>query len=141
MGSVLDDIWDVKAWEQLRLSCPHDENGSRIVLTTRDEEVARQFKHHSDPYFLRFLTVDESCKLLQNKVFHGDICPQSYSNSTLLNPNIVLLCNRKLICRILKNSHFNLTKWGSQPIYPLDWAAKRLQLLEKFSAPITDKDG
>ncbi|XP_059304770.1 putative late blight resistance protein homolog R1B-12 isoform X2 [Lycium ferocissimum] len=72
---VLDDVWDVKAWEEFRLSCPQDENGSRIVLTTRDEEVARQLKHHSDPYFLRFLTVDESWKLLQKKVFQGEICP------------------------------------------------------------------
>ncbi|XP_060180906.1 putative late blight resistance protein homolog R1B-17 [Lycium barbarum] len=72
---VLDDIWEVEAWEELRLSFPQDENGSRIVLTTRDEEVARQLKHHSDPYFLRFLTVDESWELLQKKVFQGEICP------------------------------------------------------------------
>nr|ANJ02796.1 RGA 0.1 [Solanum demissum] len=54
---VLDDIWEVEAWEELQLSFPDDENGSRVVLTTRDEEVARQLKHHSDPYFLRFLTI------------------------------------------------------------------------------------
>ncbi|KAL3329465.1 hypothetical protein AABB24_036516 [Solanum stoloniferum] len=72
---ILDDIWEVKAWEELRLSFPCDENGSRIVVTTRDEEVARQLKHHSDPYFLRFLTVDESWDLLQKKVFQGEICP------------------------------------------------------------------
>ncbi|KAF3663235.1 hypothetical protein FXO38_10748 [Capsicum annuum] len=34
-----------------------------------------QIKHHSDPYFLLFLTVDESWKLLQKKVFQGEICP------------------------------------------------------------------
>ncbi|WMV48560.1 hypothetical protein MTR67_041945 [Solanum verrucosum] len=73
---VLDDIWEVEAWEELQLSFPDDENGSRVVLTTRDEEVARQLKHHSDPYFLRFLTVDESWDLLQKKVFQGEICPR-----------------------------------------------------------------
>ncbi|KAK6781359.1 hypothetical protein RDI58_023543 [Solanum bulbocastanum] len=72
---ILDDIWEVKAWEELRLSFPCDKNGSRIVVTTRDEEVARQLKHHSDPYFLRFLTVDESWDLLQKKVFQGETCP------------------------------------------------------------------
>ncbi|KAK4341473.1 hypothetical protein RND71_039974 [Anisodus tanguticus] len=45
-----------------------------ILLTTRDE-VARQLKHHSDPYFLRFLTVDESSESLQKKVFQGEIFP------------------------------------------------------------------
>ncbi|OIT36625.1 PREDICTED: putative late blight resistance protein homolog R1A-4 [Nicotiana attenuata] len=72
---VLDDTWEVKAWEELRLSFPHCENGSRIVLTTRDKEVATQLKHHSNPYLLRFLTVDESWELLQKKVFQGEICP------------------------------------------------------------------
>ncbi|XP_055814012.1 putative late blight resistance protein homolog R1C-3 [Solanum dulcamara] len=72
---ILDDIWEVKAWEELRLYFPCDKNGSRIVVTTRDEQVARELKHHSDPYFLRFLTVDESWELLQKKVFQGEICP------------------------------------------------------------------
>ncbi|XP_075086451.1 putative late blight resistance protein homolog R1B-12 [Nicotiana tabacum] len=72
---VLDDVWEVKAWEDFRLSFPQDENGSRIVVTTRDEEVARQLKHHSNPYSLRFLTVDESWELLRKKVFRKEICP------------------------------------------------------------------
>nr|XP_016483815.1 PREDICTED: putative late blight resistance protein homolog R1B-8 [Nicotiana tabacum] len=72
---VLDDIWEVKAWEELQLSFPHDENGSRILVTTRNEEVGWQLKHHSNPYSLRFLTVDESWELFQKKVFQGEICP------------------------------------------------------------------
>nr|XP_016511975.1 PREDICTED: late blight resistance protein R1-A-like isoform X2 [Nicotiana tabacum] len=73
---VLDDIWEAKAWEELRLSFPHGEYGSRVVVTTRDEQVVRQLKLHSNPYFLRFLTEDESWELLQKKVFQGEICPQ-----------------------------------------------------------------
>nr|XP_016475065.1 PREDICTED: putative late blight resistance protein homolog R1A-10 [Nicotiana tabacum]XP_016475066.1 PREDICTED: putative late blight resistance protein homolog R1A-10 [Nicotiana tabacum] len=73
---VLDDIWEAKAWEELRLSFPHGEDGSRVVVTTRDEQVVRQLKLHNNPYFLRFLTEDESWELLQKKVFQGEICPQ-----------------------------------------------------------------
>nr|XP_016433301.1 PREDICTED: putative late blight resistance protein homolog R1A-10 isoform X2 [Nicotiana tabacum] len=73
---VLDDIWEAKAWEELRLSFPHGEDGSRVVVTTRDEQVVRQLKLHSNPYFLRFLTEDESWELLEKKVFQGEICPQ-----------------------------------------------------------------
>ncbi|KAF3682996.1 putative late blight resistance protein -like protein R1B-14-like [Capsicum annuum] len=80
---VLDDIWEVKAWEEFRLCFQDDENGSRIMLTTRDEEVARQIKHHSDPYFLRFLKMDESWKLLQKKVFQGEICPSELRGAGL----------------------------------------------------------
>ncbi|KAK4375300.1 hypothetical protein RND71_005977 [Anisodus tanguticus] len=77
---VLDDIWEVKAWEELQLSFPHGENGSRIMLTTRDEKVGYHLKHHSDPYFLRFLTTDESWELIQKKVFQGERCPTELLN-------------------------------------------------------------
>ncbi|XP_015162514.1 putative late blight resistance protein homolog R1A-3 [Solanum tuberosum] len=72
---VLDDMWDGKAWDDLRLCFPDVGNRSRIVLTTRLEEVAKQAKHHTDPYYLPFLKPDESLKLLQKKVFQQEGCP------------------------------------------------------------------
>ncbi|XP_070043692.1 putative late blight resistance protein homolog R1A-4 isoform X2 [Nicotiana tomentosiformis] len=72
---VLDDIWEVKVWEELRLSFPDGGNGSRIMLTTRSAEVAMELKHHSDPYFLSCLSDKQSWELLQKKVFQGESCP------------------------------------------------------------------
>ncbi|KAF3682987.1 putative late blight resistance protein -like protein R1B-14 isoform 2 [Capsicum annuum] len=69
---VLDDMWDSKAWDDLRLSFPDVGNRNRIVITTRLEEVAKQVKHHIDPYSLPFLTSDDSLKLLQIKVFQQE---------------------------------------------------------------------
>ncbi|MCD9644011.1 hypothetical protein HAX54_031969 [Datura stramonium] len=69
---VLDDMWDVKAWDDLSLCFPNDENKSRIVVTTRLEKVAMQIKHHTEPYFLPFLTPEESCELLWKKVFQNE---------------------------------------------------------------------
>ncbi|PHT39459.1 hypothetical protein CQW23_23032 [Capsicum baccatum] len=74
---ILDDMWDGKAWDDLRLSFPDVGNRSRIVITTRLEEVAKQVKHHIDPYSLPFLTSDDSLKLLQKKVFQQESCPPS----------------------------------------------------------------
>ncbi|KAM3357292.1 putative late blight resistance protein R1A-3 [Capsicum galapagoense] len=74
---VLDDMWDSKAWDDLRLSFPDVGNRSRIVITTRLEEVAKQVKHHIDPYSLPFLTSDDSLKLLQIKVFQQESFPPS----------------------------------------------------------------
>ncbi|KAH6759599.1 hypothetical protein C2S52_022857 [Perilla frutescens var. hirtella] len=37
---VLDDIWNVEAWDKVRRYFPDDENGSRVVLTTRLLNVA-----------------------------------------------------------------------------------------------------
>lgn len=72
---VLDDIWDGMAWDDLRLSFPNDNNGSRVLITTRLEKVGKQVKDHSDPYYLPFLTPEESCKLLQKNVFQQEAFP------------------------------------------------------------------
>ncbi|OIS98991.1 putative late blight resistance protein -like r1a-6 [Nicotiana attenuata] len=80
---VLDDMWDVKAWDDLRLSFSNDENGSRIIVTTRLEEVGKQVKQHTDPYSLPFLTQEESCQLLQKKVFQQEDCPPELQDVSL----------------------------------------------------------
>ncbi|KAK6787305.1 hypothetical protein RDI58_015830 [Solanum bulbocastanum] len=66
---VLDDIWDVKAWEDLGICFPECECRSRVMVTTRIEEVTKHLQHHSDPYSLSFLTSEESWELLEKKVF------------------------------------------------------------------------
>nr|XP_016498898.1 PREDICTED: putative late blight resistance protein homolog R1A-3 [Nicotiana tabacum] len=80
---VLDDIWDGMAWDDLRLSFPDGRNGSRIVVTTRLDKVAEDVKHHSDPYFLPFLTPEESRELLQKKVFQNEACPPELNDVSL----------------------------------------------------------
>ncbi|KAK4341165.1 hypothetical protein RND71_039666 [Anisodus tanguticus] len=75
---VLDDIWEDLAWDDLRLSFPDDRYGSRIILTTRLKQVAMQVKRYSEPYCLRFLTLAESWKLLQKKVFQKKACPPEF---------------------------------------------------------------
>nr|XP_009774730.1 PREDICTED: putative late blight resistance protein homolog R1B-16 isoform X1 [Nicotiana sylvestris]XP_009774732.1 PREDICTED: putative late blight resistance protein homolog R1B-16 isoform X1 [Nicotiana sylvestris] len=72
---VLDDIWEIDAWEDLGLCFPKGEDGSRVMVTTRIEEVAKHLQHRNDPYSLRFLTSEESWELLQKKVFRGESCP------------------------------------------------------------------
>ncbi|KAH0749308.1 hypothetical protein KY290_028540 [Solanum tuberosum] len=72
---VLDDIWDVEAWEDLGICFPQGEDRSRVMVTTRIEEMAKHLQHHSDPYSLTFLTSEESWELLEKKVFQGESCP------------------------------------------------------------------
>ncbi|TMW81133.1 hypothetical protein EJD97_011666, partial [Solanum chilense] len=70
---LLDDIWDVEAWEDLGICFPQGECGSRVMVTTRIEQVA---KHHSNPpYSLSFLTSEKSWELLEKKVFRGKSSP------------------------------------------------------------------
>jgi hypothetical protein len=38
---VIDDIWEASAWHIIRCALPVNTNGSRILITTRIETVAR----------------------------------------------------------------------------------------------------
>ncbi|CAN4090764.1 unnamed protein product [Withania somnifera] len=80
---VLDDMWDYMAWDDLRLCFPDVGNRSRIVVTTRLEKVGEYVKCYTDLYFLPFLTPDESCELLQKKVFQKEDFPPELQDVSL----------------------------------------------------------
>nr|GMD65528.1 putative late blight resistance protein homolog R1A-3 isoform X1 [Ipomoea batatas] len=71
---VLDDIRESRAYDEITRCFPTVENGSRIMLTSRFEKVARKIKLHSDPHYLPFFTKEESWELLQLKVFRNENC-------------------------------------------------------------------
>ncbi|XP_071912915.1 putative late blight resistance protein homolog R1A-3 isoform X1 [Coffea arabica] len=72
---ILDDVWDIMGWDLLKHSLPDDCNGSRILLTSRFQKLCWQIKPGSEPHHLRPLTEDESCELLQKKLFAKEDCP------------------------------------------------------------------
>ncbi|KAA8535371.1 hypothetical protein F0562_030374 [Nyssa sinensis] len=72
---VMDDIWHIEAWNDTKMYFPNDNNGSRILFTSRIIDVASRAKPDSPPHFLHFLTDDESWDLLQKKVFQKTSCP------------------------------------------------------------------
>ncbi|KAH0671062.1 hypothetical protein KY289_025555 [Solanum tuberosum] len=73
---VLDNIWDCKAWDDFQSCFPDRENRSRIMVTTRNEELAMYMRRNSVPYSLPFLNDEESWELLQKRVFQqGNSCP------------------------------------------------------------------
>ncbi|XP_027164121.1 putative late blight resistance protein homolog R1B-16 [Coffea eugenioides] len=74
---VLDDIWDFRAWNELRYSFPDEMNRSRIIFTSRSSNVASQVEYGGKPHYLRPLSEKESFELLQKKVFGKEDCPQA----------------------------------------------------------------
>ncbi|XP_027094205.1 late blight resistance protein R1-A-like [Coffea arabica] len=68
---VLDDIWDIDAWNILKRSFPDDKKGSRVLITSRQYEVASQV----EPDRLRQFTDDESWDLLQKMLFPTEPYP------------------------------------------------------------------
>ncbi|KAK6146619.1 hypothetical protein DH2020_020488 [Rehmannia glutinosa] len=72
---VIDDIWCNTAWDDVKRSFPDDKNGSRIILTSRNKEVALYVNSDYPPHHMRFLSVDEGWELLKLKVFSKQGCP------------------------------------------------------------------
>ncbi|XP_027774798.1 putative late blight resistance protein homolog R1B-17 [Solanum pennellii] len=79
---VLDNVWKVQVWNDFQKACfPDCHNGSKIMVTTRNEELAMYMRLHSDPYSLPFLNDEQSWELLQKKVFQrGNSCPLELVN-------------------------------------------------------------
>ncbi|XP_051123381.1 putative late blight resistance protein homolog R1B-23 [Andrographis paniculata] len=71
---VMDDMWSTGPWDELRRYFPDNEDGSRILLTTRLSNMAASLCSH-DPYRLTFLDENESWSLLCQNAFSPNGCP------------------------------------------------------------------
>ncbi|KAK9938739.1 hypothetical protein M0R45_015461 [Rubus argutus] len=82
---VLDDVWDITLWEQIRLSFPDSRSGSRIMLTTRNEDIAScSFGAESHVYHIQPLQEKEAWDLFSKKAFstyHDKSCPPELETS------------------------------------------------------------
>lgn len=80
---VLDDIWSSEAWDILSPAFPNGVKGSKVLLTTRNKEVALR----SDPWSLhlepRLLTDEESWCLLCKKAL-----PTTNMAETSISPGL-----------------------------------------------------
>ncbi|XWS73828.1 hypothetical protein CRYUN_Cryun02cG0163000 [Craigia yunnanensis] len=90
---VLDDVWNIEFWQEMNIVLPEGMRGSRIMVTTRKEDVA------SSPYgFVSYihriqpLRKDDAWKLFCKRAFANDLdgCP-SYLDS--LARNLAEKCN------------------------------------------------
>ncbi|XP_059657356.1 disease resistance protein RPM1-like [Cornus florida] len=74
---VLDDVWQIHAWDSFKYAFPDNNSGSRILLTTRIVGVAStscvEFPDHI--YTMKPLSQEESRTLFCRKTFQGNCCP------------------------------------------------------------------
>lgn len=71
---VLDDMWKRRDWDEVQDAFPDNNEGSRILITSRLKELASHTSHHP-PYYLKFLNEEESWELFCRKVFRGEEYP------------------------------------------------------------------
>ncbi|XP_022845057.1 putative late blight resistance protein homolog R1B-14 isoform X1 [Olea europaea var. sylvestris] len=110
---VLDDAWDKKAWDDVKRLFSNDNNGSRIILTTRLEQVADHANSCPPLHQVRFLNNIESWKLFCDTVFgHEGCCPpeldkigkQISQNCRGLPLSIVVIGG--LLSKAIKTEHY-----------------------------------
>ncbi|XP_058224552.1 disease resistance protein RPM1-like [Rhododendron vialii] len=74
---VLDDVWSIHVWQFFKIIFPECNCGSRIVLTTRNGDLASfaSKEYHGLVHTLQPLSREQSWELFCKKAFHGNPCP------------------------------------------------------------------
>ncbi|XP_073138734.1 putative late blight resistance protein homolog R1A-10 [Henckelia pumila] len=72
---VMDDVWDTKVWDEINRLFPNDNNASRVVLTTRLNNVGDHAASTGCLHDMSFLSSSESWNLFCLKTFGGEHCP------------------------------------------------------------------
>ncbi|CAN6543635.1 unnamed protein product [Malus baccata var. baccata] len=77
---VLDDVWDKYLWRQISVALPDGVDGSRVMLTTRNEDIASfPFEAGSHVYHVQPLNENDAWDLFSKKTFSSwpdKCCPQ-----------------------------------------------------------------
>ncbi|KAL5555329.1 hypothetical protein UlMin_037565 [Ulmus minor] len=66
---VLDDIWDIGAWNSVRKAFPNGKKGSKVMFTTRNEGITELLDLHNVSTSPPFLDSEQSFELLRKKAF------------------------------------------------------------------------
>ena len=74
---VLDDVWRIFMWESVKYAFPNSRRGSRILVTTRNSDVAgcSCVESDGDVFPLNPLPPTESWTLFCRKAFRRNACP------------------------------------------------------------------
>lgn len=120
---VLDDLWKNQDWDEVQDAFPDDSRGSRILITSRLKEVALHTSQDQDPpYYLQFLTEEQSWELFSTKLFREDECP---SNLEPLGKEIVKGCRGLplsivVLAGLLANKEKSHREW-SKVVAQVNW--------------------
>ncbi|XP_057987458.1 disease resistance protein RPM1-like isoform X2 [Hevea brasiliensis] len=131
---VLDDVWDTNLWEAIKVSLPNNQFGSRIMLTTRKEDVGSYSSDvRSHILTIKPLKEKEAWDLFCMKAFSscpGNSCPKELEPWAL---ELVRKCKGLPLAVValggLLSSKKSITEWSSV-CDNLNWQLNNNQMLE-----------
>ncbi|GMY26838.1 disease resistance protein RPM1-like [Fagus crenata] len=88
---VLDDVWHLEEWDDVKYALPNNNYGSRVMLTTRNADVASTSVMESvgEVFNLKPLPPNLSWDLFCRKTFQGNACPNYLEE---ISKNILKKC-------------------------------------------------
>ncbi|XP_075480837.1 putative late blight resistance protein homolog R1A-3 [Primulina tabacum] len=109
---VIDNLWTTEVWNEIRAFFPDNCNGCRILITTRQSNLARQLSSF-EPFEMKFLDDERSWELLCDKVFGKKGCPYELNE---IGKNIAVKCGGLplaivVIGRFLAKSNMTKELW------------------------------
>uniref|UniRef100_A0A0D3HNU3 Uncharacterized protein n=1 Tax=Oryza barthii TaxID=65489 RepID=A0A0D3HNU3_9ORYZ len=82
---LIDDIWSVSAWENIRDSLPKSDKGSCVVVTTRFNSVAEACRRQQGHvHKLKQLDPESSRNLFLQIISANDLCPNRHINASII---------------------------------------------------------
>jgi Leucine-rich repeat (LRR) protein len=71
---VLDDIWSILSWESIRCALPDNKKGSRVIVTTRNEDVAKTCCSHRQDWIYKIQRLSDatSRELFFKRIFGSE---------------------------------------------------------------------
>ncbi|KAF7019778.1 hypothetical protein CFC21_032918 [Triticum aestivum] len=77
---IIDDLWDKKAWKEIRYALEDNECGSIIITTTRHVEISEECCPSKDYMIhkMKSLSDDDSQKLFYGRIFPSEVRPSRF---------------------------------------------------------------
>ncbi|KAE8726847.1 disease resistance protein RPM1-like isoform 1 [Hibiscus syriacus] len=74
---ILDDLWHINEWDAIKFALPANDCGSRVMLTTRNADLAfsSRIESEGEVYNLEPLPPEELWTLFCRKTSRGNCCP------------------------------------------------------------------
>ncbi|KAL5547624.1 hypothetical protein UlMin_002855 [Ulmus minor] len=92
---ILDDIWQMEFWEKIKYALPNNNNGSRIIVTTRNDGIAESCRENSCDHIenLHSWSKEQGWELFCKKAFRSEpenCCPEVFKE---MSHEIVRKCH------------------------------------------------